>query len=85
VKMLTNARGYDWSTWLMGIMRSFVNGGAGAVSGMLGPMVSDPQHFNLGDGWRHTLTSMGVSFVIVGLVSMCLFLQTHAVPEEANG
>jgi hypothetical protein len=82
---ITTARQLDWSGWLIGIVRSFIGGGAGAAAGALGPMATDSDHFNLGSGLHHTLISMGVSFLIVGLGHMLIFLQTHSVPEPWTG
>lgn len=81
--MLKNAEQYDWSTWLVGIMRSFVSGSAGAVVGVLGPMATDAHDFNLTSdaGLHHTLVSMGVGFLIGGIVHMAMFLQTHSAPD----
>ena len=80
--MMGNARGYDWATWVMGIMRSFIGGGGGALAGALGPMATDSDHFNLGAGFHHTLASMGVGFVIVGIIHLGIFLQTHGAPDK---
>jgi hypothetical protein len=77
-----NARQYDWATWLMGIFRSLIGGGAGAVSGAFGPMLTDPKDFNLGGGIGHTMETMGIGFVIGGIVNMCIFLQTHGSPDR---
>lgn len=83
--MLTNARGYDWATWVMGIMRAFISGGAGAIAGAFGPMVTDPKDWNLGGGLNHVLESMAIGFLIAGLTHLGIFLQTHATPElKAN-
>lgn len=79
---MSNAQDYDWHSWLIGIMRSFVGGGAGAVAGMLGPMATDGDHFNLTNGLHHTLISMGISFLIVGIMHMAIFLQTHSAPDK---
>lgn len=82
--LLGNARGYDWATWLVGILRSFNMGLGGAITGIIGPMATDSDHFNLGpNGLKHTLVSMAIGFVIGGVFQMGLFLQTHGAPEKA--
>jgi hypothetical protein len=77
----SNLVDYDWQTWLVGIGRSFVGGGAGAIAGGAGPMYIDPAKFNLSNGVRALLTSMGIGFLISGIVHMAIFLQTHGAPE----
>lgn len=79
---VSNVKAYDWATWLMGIWRAFISGGAGAIAGAFGPMLTDPKDFNLGSGLGHTFSSMGVSFLLVGTVQMCMFLQTHGAPDQ---
>lgn len=70
--MLKNGSQYDWKTWLMGIWRAMIGGGAGAVAGLV---------TNLGTGLQHTLVSMGEAFTIVAVVHMFIFLQTHPGPD----
>jgi hypothetical protein len=80
--MTANASNYDWPTWWMGIMRSFVGGAAGAISGFAGPMMMDYQHFNFGPGLRSTLLSMGIGALIAGAFAMAVFLKTHSGPDR---
>lgn len=81
MQALTNARSYDWGTWLIGIMRSLVGGGSGGVlNGML-TMGLDPQNFNFTTGVRKMLLMMGGAFLIGALVSMFIFLHTHSAPD----
>jgi hypothetical protein len=80
--MVSNAKGYDWANWAIGIFRALIGGGAGGVAGAFGSALTDPEHFNFGGGLHHILTLMGVNFVIVGLVNMCIFLQTHGAPDK---
>lgn len=82
--MVINAKGYDFATWLIGIWRSFIGGGAGAVGSAFGNIATDPEHFNLAGGLGHTMKAMAVSFVIVGLVHMMIFLQSHSAPEKVQ-
>jgi hypothetical protein len=82
--MKTNAKGYDWASWLMGIWRALVAGGAGAAGGLIGNVIVDPAHFNFTGGLRPLLTSMGISFLVVGLAHMLIFLQTHPAPDPVS-
>lgn len=79
--MIQNASRYDWSSWVVGILRSFVQGGGGALAGFLGPMATDSKDFNLGSGLGHTLLSMLIGFFIAGCVQMGMFLKTHGAPD----
>ena len=86
MQMLTNAVHYDWTTWVMGIMRSFVSGGGGAVAGFLGPAVTDSKDFNFTTsvGLKHALISMAVGFLIMGLTALGTFLKTHGAPDPVQ-
>lgn len=79
--MVTNALHYDWETWFMGLMRALFSGVGGSMTGLLGPMATDPDHFNLGAGLHHTLISMGIGFLIGGGAQLGLFLKTHGAPD----
>lgn len=79
--ILGKASRLDWAAWLLGIWTSTVSGGAGAVAGILGPMVTDSKDFNLGNGFHHTLESMGIAFVIMGILSLANFIKVHPAPE----
>jgi hypothetical protein len=48
---------------------------------MMGPMATDRNDFNLAGG-LHLAVSMGVSFVIGGIVYICIFLSTHSGPDK---
>lgn len=87
VAMVVNAKGYDWKTWLVGILRSAISGGAGAVVGMLGPMATDAHDFNFQSaaGIKHTVVSMLVGFGVSAFVHMMMYLQTHSAPDLING
>lgn len=75
ITAVTNASRYDWPTWFIGIMRSFLSGGSaalftgtgGAVLGVPGPMV-----------WK----LMGINFILMGLYRMGEFLQLHGAPDK---
>lgn len=83
MQLLNNASRYDWSTWFVGIMRSFIAGGGGAVAAPLGPMIQDAKDYNLGpSGLSHVLISMGIAFLVTGIVALGVFLQTHGAPDK---
>lgn len=66
-------------------MRSIIQGGSGAVSSGFGSMLIDPKDFNLGAaGARHMIGLMGISFAIAGILHMCMYLQTHGIPDQVT-
>lgn len=83
MQALSNAKVYDWQTWFVGIQRAVVQGGSGAVVAGLANMGIDPEHFNLkgGNGLRDVIELMGTMFLIMGIVHMFIFLQTHGTPD----
>ena len=80
--MLSNAVGYDWATWLMGVMRAFISGVGGAFAGGAGPGLVDPDHFNMSHP-ALLLKSMFVGALISGIVALGTFLHTHGAPEKS--
>jgi hypothetical protein len=86
ITAVSTAKKLDWQGWLLGVIRSFIGGGAGSIASSFGAMTIDPEHFNIGSGGLHDVLSlMGVTFLITGIVHMAMFLQTHSVPEPWNG
>lgn len=79
--MINNMKAYDWATWVMGIWRSVIGGGAGAVAGSFGPMVTDPKDWNIHQGLGNVFESMAIGFVIGALVHLFIFLSTHPAPD----
>jgi len=74
---IDNARSYDWSTWLMGIFRSFLSGGAAAFAGLTGSGVA-------GLNLRQTLTVTASGFIIMGLYRLGEFLTLHGAPDKVQ-
>jgi hypothetical protein len=68
---------YEWADWIIGIMRSFLSGGAaafltgggGAILGIPGPQV-----YKL----------MGINFVFMGLYRLGEFLQLNGAPKQLD-
>lgn len=79
--MLQNLKRYDWDTWIMGIFRAFVAGGAGAITSPIAPMIQDPKVFNLADGYGKVIWVMVVGFLSAAFVGMGIFLKTHPGPD----
>jgi len=79
---ITNAMGYDWPTWLLGIMRSFISGGSSSMVAAMGGMGIAPDKFNLNAGLGNTVKLMVVMFVFQGCYRMFEFLQLHSAPDK---
>lgn len=75
MQALVNARSYAWGDWIIGIMRSFISGGAAAlVTGSGGAVLGIPG--------RQIWELMGINFVLMGLYRMGEFLQLHGAPDQ---
>jgi len=79
---VTNAKAYDWSTWLLGIFRSFISGGSAAMVSGLTSIGIAPDKFNLTSSVGNTLKLMGVMFLFQGGYRMFEFLQLHGAPDK---
>ncbi|HWH59341.1 MAG TPA: hypothetical protein VN682_17055 [Terriglobales bacterium] len=74
---IDNARTYAWGDWWIGIMRSFLSGGAAAfLTGTGGALVGVPS----GQVWK----LMGINFVLMGLYRMGEFLTLHGAPDKVQ-
>lgn len=71
---INNARTYDWKTWTMGIMRSFLSGGAMAFATLGGGAAAGVHGSQL---WTMT----GINFLAMGLYRLGEFLQLHGAPD----
>jgi hypothetical protein len=79
---VSNMKSYDWPTWFLGIMRSFISGGSSAIVSAAATMGIDPEHFNLTTGFKHTILLMVTMFVFMGVIHMAMYLQTHGAPDQ---
>jgi hypothetical protein len=77
-----NAKKYDWATWMLGIMRSFISGGSSAMVAGLTSMGIAPGTFNLTNSVGNTLKLMGIMFMFQGGYRMFEFLQLHGAPDR---
>ena len=75
ITAITNARSYDWQTWLLGIMRSFLSGGAVALT-----TIGGASYVGL-KGWA-MWTMVGINFVSMGAYRLGEFLTLHGAPEQ---
>lgn len=76
---VTNGGRFAWSDWFLGIMRSFISGGAGALTSGAVVGIKDPQDWGLHSGKLFEL--MGIVFLATGIMHMMIYLQTHPVPD----
>ena len=79
--VIANAKQYDWPTWFLGIMRSFISGGSSAMVAGLTSIGIAPGTFNLHSSIRNTLELMGIMFMFQGGYRMFEFLQLHGAPD----
>ena len=79
---ITNAMQYDWPTWFLGIMRSFISGGSSSMVAAMGGMGIAPDRYNLNAGLGNTVKLMVVMFVFQGCYRMFEFLQLHSAPDK---
>lgn len=77
MRAVDNARSYDWASWVLGIMRSFLSGGAAAFMTGTGGAV-------LGIPGRQVWELMAINFVLMGLYRMGEFLQLHGAPDKVQ-
>ena len=72
---IDNAKSYDWTTWLIGIMRSFLSGGAAAFLTLGGgSLVGVPP--------KQVWLMMLINFLAMGLYRMGEFLTLHGAPDK---
>ena len=82
ITAVANAKKYDWSTWLLGVFRSFISGGSAAMVSGLTSIGIAPDKFNLSSSVGNTLKLMGVMFLFQGGYRMFEFLQLHGAPDQ---
>lgn len=74
---IDNAIGYAWGDWMVGLMRSFLSGGAAALlTGTGGAVIGIPGN----QVWK----LMGINFVLMGLYRMGEFLTLHGAPDKVQ-
>lgn len=69
-----------WEIWIRGILAAGVSGGANGVVTGFAAIGIDPNHFNLADGFHHTLAIGGVSAAISGILGVALYLRQSPLP-----
>jgi hypothetical protein len=77
---VVNAQRLDWNGWVLGIMRSFVTGSAGAIAATGTVSIADPKDWGTGDP-GHMAMLAAITFFGAGIVHLAVFLQTHPTPD----
>ena len=72
----------DFREWGLGLVASFVSGGASAVTSGFTVSALDPKDYNFQDGLSKLLILMGAMFLVNGIMSMMLFLRQKPVPDH---
>ena len=73
--ILKNAQSYDWNSWMIGIMRSFLSGGAVALATLSGGALVGVTPDKM---WK----MVGINFLAMGAYRMGEFLQLHGAPDK---
>jgi predicted lipid-binding transport protein (Tim44 family) len=68
--------------WLRGLVGGMIGGAAGAIDSGLALMILDPKDFNLGPALRHTLVTVAVLGLLVGIKSAAFYLKQSPLPPE---
>ena len=74
VQAITNAQTYDWKTWTLGLMRSFLSGGAAAFMTLGGGAIA-------GVSPKKMWFMVGINFLAMGMYRLGEFLQLHGAPD----
>lgn len=74
-----NAKQYDWATWVMGLFRSFMSGGAASIVVATSTNLVVPNMTP-----ARTLILMGITFLFQGIYRMCEFLALHGAPDQVQ-
>jgi len=72
----------DLEVWLKGIAAAAISGGANGIVTGFAAIGIDPNHFNLQEGFHHTLTIGGVSAAISAILGVALYLRQSPLPHE---
>lgn len=72
---LDNAKGYAWETWMIGIMRAILTGGAAALTTLGGAT-----YVGLSPGKMWTM--VGFNFFSAAGYRLGEFLQLHGAPDQ---
>jgi hypothetical protein len=75
IQALESIKSYDFGTWMVGIFRSFMSGGAVALATLSGASA-------VGLDQKATWKMVGINFIALGLYRMGEFLQLHGAPDK---
>jgi hypothetical protein len=75
ITAVANARAYDWSTWMMGIFRSVLSGGAVALTTLGGASY-------VGLSPKSMWTMVGLNFITMAGYRLGEFLTLHGAPDQ---
>lgn len=70
--------------WIRGLAAAFISGGASGVTGGVTASMIAPDAFNLGSQLKHTLTLIGVTFLVSGILGVCAYLAHSPLQSPAN-
>lgn len=67
--------------WLRGMLAATISGAAGGVLTGLAAIGIDPQHFNLGVGFGHTMKIAVAAAAINAIIGVAAYLQKSPLPD----
>jgi hypothetical protein len=70
----------DFSDWIYGILKSFIGGGAGAITTVFSASFIAPESFNFSGGLHRIFELMAATFLINGLLNFFYYLKQFPVP-----
>jgi hypothetical protein len=68
--------------WLKGVAAAAISGGANGIVTGFAAIGIDPSHFNLQEGFHHTLQIGGVAAAISAILGVALYLRQSPLPAE---
>lgn len=74
-----------WEKWLYGLFAALIGGGASAVTSAVTASMIAPDTFNLAGGMSKTLSLIGVTFALNGVLNMFFYLKQQPLPPILEG
>jgi hypothetical protein len=73
-----------WQIWVRGIAAAGISGAANGIVTGFAAIGIDPSHFNLQEGFHHTLEIGGVAAAISAVLGVALYLRQSPLPPELD-
>ncbi len=73
-----------WEIWVRGLAAAAISGAANGIVTGFAAIGIDPSHFNLQDGFHHTLQIGGVAAAISAVLGVALYLRQSPLPAKPD-